>query len=194
LLDLITNVRSRIDEPVEDYFLNREIISWLNEGLADMSLELRIETIFETTPVGSFTSVDLPVDLVGVRSVFVDGKTFTLGSLEERTRKSVGFCYIWGNRLQFPISQTGKVEIFYLRDPKPVVNMTDIVDIPDRYAHLLVIYAFSKAKEKDEEISIAVAIMQEYQVKKYEMVNELKQKQLLDGTSFVEPYGYGGFN
>jgi hypothetical protein len=189
LQDLMGDVRARIDEPVEDYFKNTEIISWLNEALFDLALELRLETIFEKTPLTSYTSIDLPADLVSIRSIYVNGVSYRIGTLDDRHKQSGNSCYLWGNRINFSTPVNGKYEIFYIRDPKRLVVATDVADIPDRYAHLPVIYAFSKAKEKDEEQGIAVSIMEEYLRLKFEMVNELKQKQMLEGNYFIEPYG-----
>lgn len=192
LQQLMTEVRTLIDEPEEDYFLDREIITWLNEGLMDMSLEVRLETSLEIPVETPSKSVPLPTDFISMRSVYVDGKPFKIGVIEDRDKpNNRNLCYIWGNDLKFPTAIQGSVELFYLRDPRRMVLMTDTAEIPTRYAHLLVIYALSKAKLKDEEQAIANDNMQNYLRLKYEMIDELKQRQMLEGTHFVEGWGGG---
>lgn len=190
LQELIREVRTLIDEPEEDYFLDREIITWLNEALMDMSLEVRLETSIEITPETATKTIPLPENFISMRSVYVDGKRFKIGAIEDRDKpNTTDLCYIWGNDLKFPTPIKGSVELFYLRDPAPMRLMTDRVEIPGRYSHLLVLYALSKAKLKDEEQAIANDNMENYLRLKFEMMDELKQRQMLDGTYFVEGWG-----
>lgn len=188
LSDFIRDLRSRIDEPVADYFLDEELIRWLNEAFMDLALELRLEDILSIPVVSEVTNVDIPDTLVSIRSVYVNGSTIKLINMDERS-SSVLNCYLWGKKLYFTQPIQGNVEIFYIKEPNKLVGLDDITDIPSRYQHLPVLYAFSRCKEKDEEQAIAASIMDQYQSLKYEMITELRQKQQFEGVSFVEPYG-----
>ena len=66
-LDLLTQIRDRLDEPTEGYWKNAELLRWLNEATKDIARKSEVFRTDATISVTSGTqSYTLPTNLVTI--------------------------------------------------------------------------------------------------------------------------------
>lgn len=183
LSKMIENLRDRIDEDTQDYVSDTELKDYINSGIYNIGLELELEDIYKTDLTNA-TTLDLPTDLLAINTLFIDGRKLNIVPIEEKSNHSEGY-YVWGDKISFLKPQNGKMELFYLKYPALLDLPTDTTEIPPQYQTLPIIYAMSKVKEKDEEMGLAMALLDQFNTMKYEMITEIKGKKQSSQITFV---------
>ncbi len=174
---LTRQVLSRLNE-TDDSFVNRDDIrNYLNEALDDLTDALRVEAPpAEITLIEDVDEYDIPenlnrfarVELEGTRLIFNEFKTFN--EIQQDNTYTV-----WGDKLYIrPIPTSAEagqtLKVYYYRKPTHMQDKDDVADIEGKYDQLLIHYALAKAFERDEELELFQATMQQYEAKKNEMV------------------------
>lgn len=181
--DFLKSLRNRLDEETADYLKDDELIDYLNAGILNVSRDLKLES-YETQNVTGITRVTLPSDFEQVKKIFVEGKEIPLGNLEDKG-KSKDVYYIWGNEIHFTKEQTGEYELFYHKRSKTLSLPGDETDIPEPYQTLPLFYAMARCKEKDEELGLARALMEQFNALKWEMIEERAETTDTTGIYFL---------
>jgi hypothetical protein len=142
VLQLKTDVKVLVDDmDIPDDWL----LSWLNQGLADLTPVLRIRERATADVIAEKAEYALPPDFYQMRQIRYLTGHYTkapLPSLLAEDFRSRGY-KIWGNTLilQPAPNQDGTVELWYYRLPAVMAEDGDVPEVPDPFQHLLVWYA-----------------------------------------------------
>jgi hypothetical protein len=182
LTNALTQIRSQLDEPNPQFWTNAELTNWINSGCESFARQTRTLRRLESIPVVASTqNYTAPSDFYAVyRIEFVPtatGQVFVyplefMGYNEMDQAWGVYQTFpaawpqaftLWGNppsltiRL-FPVpNQGGLLNVFGYREPVPVVNGADPVDVLQGYEDAIIEYATYKAKRKDNDPTWQVA-------------------------------------
>lgn len=197
----LTVLRQKIDEVGStDLFTDEELTAYINAGINDMALELRVEEMKELSDLETVQAIDFkevfvsesertkPIadrthDLLQIKSIFHNGYEMTLGYVDER-HSGKDIAYVWANKVRFTVPKSGTLEFFYYRKPKTLVNLTDTTDIPEQYQHIVLEYAVAECKRKDGEEAQYNNVMQSYYEKKGEMEMEMENR-FSEGNHYI---------
>lgn len=176
LTNAITEIRSLIDEPNPQFWSNGELTNWINQACENFAQRTRTLRVQETVPVlAQVQNYNTPQNLYAIYRVeFVPTATgqvfiYPLDFMGYNEMDQAWGVYqtfpaawpqtftLWGNppnltiRL-FPVpDQVGFLNVFGYREPNPVVNGSDVVDILQGYEEAVYEYATYKAKRKDND-------------------------------------------
>src|SRR5580693_2879549 len=176
LTNALTEVRSLIDEPNPQFWTNAELTTWINQGCENFAQRTRTLRRLESVPVVASTqNYTAPPDFYAVYRIefqpTATGQVFIypldfMGYNEMDQAWGVYQTFpaawpqaftLWGNppnltiRL-FPVpDQAGLLNVFGYREPNPVVNQTDTLDILQGYEEAAYEYTVYKCKRKDND-------------------------------------------
>lgn len=183
----IESLRDRLDEDTQDFFTDGELIDYINAGVWNLALEMNLEEIARLVSVDGL-SVDLPEDFLALKGCFVDGQRVIVGTISDRD-SSNDVAYIYGKTLYFNRPRPNKtVELFYVRKPVVMSERSDTCDLEEAHQTIPLFYAMARAKEKDEELGLSQALMNQFNEFKYEMVQEIQNRHSFEGVHFVPMY------
>lgn len=174
LTELITNVRSAVDEATARGWSDAELTVWINDGLKDVARKTQSLQQYSASIAGvaSQAKYDLPTDLLGLHRVEYQTGTqvyplqlMTIDEfdqywgLQQDTASSYPFiAYTWGfpgaaTSLKlgiYPVlsSSTGTIRIWYYRLPVTLASGTDVAEIPAGWENLVVDYCEYRARRK----------------------------------------------
>lgn len=145
LSELITRVRSNLNEDQEGFFINEDIISWLNQAQFDIAKKTKHLQEYKYVENANGKELDLPDDFIKEYKVIVDSTLiYKEGYGVEKEYNT------WNDEFRFSFElDDSKVEIFYYRSPDQMSVDTDTPEVPVEYEELLVNYALYKARMKD---------------------------------------------
>ena len=176
LTQAISEVRSLIDEPNPQFISNAEITNWTNQACENFAQRTRTlrsqqqvsvlpnvqnynapETFYalyrvEFQPTSTGQVFIYPLDFMGYNEMdeaWGVYQTFPAAWPQVFT--------LWGNPPQltirlFPVpDQAGVLNVFGYREPNPVVNGSDLVDILQGYEEAIYEYVTDKCKRKDND-------------------------------------------
>lgn len=180
----IADARSLLDEPTEAFYLNSELVRWLNE--ADVILSTEVEPYeFSSTVniVGSQAGYSAPSGCVRIKAVYVNGNlltridlldeaTYTNYGIANATIQSQGNVQFWrhfGNKIVlFPTptqsatagATTGLKFVYYGTPPSiSLASSGTSSQIPLNYHDAPAYYAAYKGKLKRQEYDKAKALL-----------------------------------
>jgi hypothetical protein len=178
LTNCLTDIRSILDEPTAQFWSNAELTTWINQGCENFAQRSRtLRTSSQLPVVAETQNYIAPANLYAIyRLEFVPTSTgqvfiYPLDFMGYNEMDQAWGVYqtfpaawpqaftLWGNppnltiRL-FPVpDQGGFLNVFGYREPQPVVNGTDYVDVLQGYEEAIIEYAVYKAKRKDKDPS-----------------------------------------
>lgn len=173
---MLYELRARIDEPVENRWKDRELRTWINEGLREVAT--RTECLRDTASiavVAGTQSYTMPTDIVREHNVEFDPtgsqQTFTLerrdyramqqwwGSYQTTSGYAPSFYTTWGfpgdmQVIIYPVpSVDGTLTVFYYRLPALLSVFGDAdgtaVEVPEGWESVVLDWAEQKAYFKD---------------------------------------------
>jgi hypothetical protein len=175
-----TEVRSLLDEPTAQFWLDSEINSWLNQGAQDIARQAQALWMqLEVSAVPDQQFYALPQDFLGVHRLdFQLDNADQTYNLEFRGIKAMD--EIWGILHQLPaafptafylwndtglpggqpyfatypvVGSTGTFICYYYRNAIPATADTALLDVTPAYEDIAYEYAVAKAKRKDRDPS-----------------------------------------
>lgn len=178
--EILAQVRARLREPSANVWTDSDLYAYLNEAQLDLCDQLSTMALFPVSEIDETVLVDaqndysLPADFL--RQVFVYYKSYgavywpmlQVGALGEGAAtpnsnvtpsEEQPYYRIWNNEIQFAVggvTQAGseKFTIFYIQKPTDMGDSTDPL-FGKQYAHAIVEYAVSKARETVEDFDEA---------------------------------------
>ncbi|MGB9903474.1 MAG: hypothetical protein ACPLQO_02235 [Desulfotomaculales bacterium] len=141
LLQLKTDVKALVDDiDIPDDWL----LSWLNQGLADLTPALRIGERATANIIAGKSDYTLPADFYQIRQVRFLSESIPLSALLPEDFTSRGY-KIWGKTLLLqPVpKKDDTVEMWYYRTPVALAGNNDVPEVPEPFQHLLIWYAGS---------------------------------------------------
>ena len=191
LKDLRNDLRSRLsDHGLDGQYLDEELNTWLNDAM------LRVGTIlYKVVPelymsqnkqTLSDSDTYTVTDAKEIRSVYISDDFVPLLSPELFTlRQSISlydstlFATVMNNVVLLNKKIDGEVTTYYIRKVRQMSSDTDVIDVPDAYVDLLLLYAMSIVPQRNVEINFRqlidkelASLFTEEQVK--EVINDSK--------------------
>ena len=196
------SIRERLDEVgSKDVYTDMELTRYLNAAINDMAHELRLEEVatVEAAAQKDFdfrdifvTEEDLALSMperdqrmLQIQLILLNNTIVPLTTIKNRDTTGVLSAYTWGNKLYLTQEATGTLEIFYLRKPVSLVNMTDSSEVPELYQHIPTTYVLARCMEKDGEMGQAAEYDRKYMEQKYEMADEIDKREKPEDVSVV---------
>lgn len=187
----LAGIRQRIlvDKLDDDEFDPQIVDNFLNDAQRDIFNQFELpfqEKIFQgTIPAGS-TMFQLPSDVAQVQSRTVAGVPGFNGmkmqwrdffrSYPDADNETPGAPSLWtqyaGNiLLSTPTDQDYTMTLFYIRKPKILVENGDVPEIPEEFSELLILGAFKRILERNEDFDLANEVEADYQRILLQLVN-----------------------
>lgn len=152
LLQLKEDVKALVDDTSvpADWLL-----SWLNQGLADLTPVLRIAERATAGIIAGKSEYALPSNFYDIRQIRFLSENAPLSELSPDNFTSKGY-KIWGKALllQPTPNKDDTLEMWYYRTPSALVNDSDVPEVPEPFQHLLVWYAASLYQVNQQSIDI----------------------------------------
>lgn len=176
LTQLLSDVRSALDEPVARFYTDAELTRWINDGLVDVARRTQTLAHFSATITGvaNQTKYNLPTDLITLHRVeFVPASSTQVypvqlmtpaeldqywGSQQDTASSYPWAAAVWGFpgqtatlQLQiYPVlsSNGGTIRLWYYRLPATLTAGADIAEIPAGWESLISDYCEYRAKRK----------------------------------------------
>lgn len=178
---MIAEVRSEVAEPNPGFMTDAEITRWLNVGLSDFCIWSRILNSSSTVP-SQAGKKDYTLDprYMQMRKVFYDGNRLRpltyeqVLSLSDRANIDYQdvpkYYYFMGSATTFrclflyPVPSVGgkTIEMWYIAKPLTLINTTDVPVLDPDYHHAIILFAVSKAHQKQRQFEEARRIRDEY--------------------------------
>jgi hypothetical protein len=178
LLTARTEVRSLLDEPTAQFWLDSELNSWLNQGAQDIAREaqaLWMQATVGATPLQQYYA--LPTDFLGIHRIDYQlensDQTYNLefrgiktmdeiwGILHQLPAAFPQAFYLWNDTglpggqpyfATYPVvADTGTFIVYYYRNAIPATSDTQLIDVTPAYEDIAYEYAVAKAKRKDRD-------------------------------------------
>jgi hypothetical protein len=168
--DIIARVRSRLDEPVERFWKDIELLGWLNEAMRDAGRYTRhIRDTKQVAVMSGLSEYTLPDDVIEVENAYFlpgDGRQIPLsgqsfdnldaswGSWQNMQVGEPQTFALWGTppalkmKLYPSPSQAGTVSMLVVRMPQNVVSTVSAVDWPPAWLDVLEDYMEMAALRK----------------------------------------------
>jgi hypothetical protein len=176
----LTEVRSRLDEPVAQFWSNTELTSWLNLGAQDIAREAQALWMQVNIPaIPNQQYYRLPLDFLGVHRIdFSVNNSDQVYNLEFQGLKNMD--ELWGILQHLPsafpqayylwndtgyqggqgyfgtypvVGENGVFICYYYRNAITAVAGTDLLDVTPAYEDLTYEYCVAQAKRKDRDPS-----------------------------------------
>lgn len=187
----LAGIRQRIlvDKLDDDEFDPQIIDNFINDAQRDIFNQFELpfqEKIFQgTIPAGS-TMFQLPNDLAQMQSQTIAGASGFDGqkvawrdffrAYPDVANATPGAPSRWtqyaGNiLLSTPTDQDYTMTLFYIRKPKTLVENGDVPEIPEEFSELLILGAFKRILERNEDFDLANEVDVDYQRILLQLVN-----------------------
>lgn len=171
LAELVKDVMARIAEESGAYFDEDTIKRWLNEGERVIVRQTRIlQDIAETFTIKGRHEYPLPRWFWMPRLVMYDDDVLKPIDVErmvlENNSRTPTYYAVWRNSLWIhpaPSESMKLVRAFFYAWPRGMVEDTDRPDIPEAFHGLLVTWAAYRAKQADQAVAEAQALLSEFQ-------------------------------
>lgn len=176
LQDLLNDVEARLNDSNYQAASQANLTRWVNLAQQDLGEYAQIQA-----PPYTFSSQQgvqiypLPADCLKARSLtwLVNGVTVGCSylhldefeNLSQNTNSQVvavgttPYWTVWGNEIMvWPVpSENGSndLALYYYQQPADLVNLADVSLLPYRYQEALVLYAYARALEQQEEFQYA---------------------------------------
>lgn len=181
----ISDTRSMLDEPTEAFYLNSEIVRWLNEADTIFSTEVEPYEFSSTVNiVANQANYTAPASAVRIKAVYVNGNllsqidildeaTYTNYGIANATLQALGLVQYWrpfgSSILLFPTPASGSVagpgtglKFVYYGTPPSIgaASSSATSQAPANYHDAAPYYAAYKGKLKRNEFDKAQAFLQ----------------------------------
>lgn len=178
----LAGIRNRVlvDKLDDDEFDPQVVDNFINDTQRDIFNQFELpfqEKIFEgTIPAGS-TIFKLPADVALIQSTSVQGSP-NFGSrktdfrsffrdhndIQNAPASAINHWTLYaGNVLtSAPTDQDYKMTMFYIRKPKTLKQNDDVPEIPEEFSELLVLGAFMRIQNRNEDFDLAKETFAEY--------------------------------
>uniref|UniRef100_A0A6M3XAB4 Uncharacterized protein n=1 Tax=viral metagenome TaxID=1070528 RepID=A0A6M3XAB4_9ZZZZ len=162
---LLTQVRSILNEPSEQFFDDTEITAWLKEAAIDISTKtMCVETSAAVTVTAGTLDATEPTDCLKVYAVYISNKGLMrihprqIAHITPTPSTIPQFYYHFAGKLGFyPIASTGMTAtVLYSKLVDSVVNL------PYEYQEYAIDYAVYRAKLKDGKYAQANHVLSKY--------------------------------
>lgn len=167
LQDIVDGVQGLLQDDQFDESLIRLAANWwVYEMFNDTKTRL-METSDTVTAQAGDTTASYPSDLMHIIGVYVTApRVFQLSDPMEyksfmnnyanfatATRREVSVWTPYGNEMRFsaPVNADTSFQIDYLREPEPMVNMSDVCEVPYRYSELVMKGTLARCMEINED-------------------------------------------
>lgn len=172
LTNMLTNVRSLLDEPNPQFWSNTELTQWINEACAECQRKVEWKRAIANVDVDTGTQTYvMPTDLYrAYRVEFTPDASIDTYTVEFRGYMEMD--QIWGINQEWPASyplyytmwkqpptlsivlypvpsQDGTLNVFYYQQITPVVSGSDLVDVLLGYEDVVEDYTCYRALRKD---------------------------------------------
>lgn len=172
LTEMLTNVRSLLDEPNPQFWQNSELTNWINEACAECQRKVEWKRAIATVAVTAGTQkYTMPTDLYrAYRVEFTPDAGLDIYTVEFRGYMEMD--QIWGINQEWPASyplyytmwkqpptlqivlypvpsQNGNLNVYYYQQITPVATGTDPVDVLAGYEDVIEDYTCYRALRKD---------------------------------------------
>lgn len=186
----LASLRNRVlvDKLDDDEFEPKIIDNFINDTQRDIFNQYELpfqEKIFQgTIPAGS-TIFKLPTDvaqlqsqnMLGVRNwqnQQMDWRSFIRAypdtANEEPAEPGAWTLYGGNVLLSAPTDKDYKMTIYYIKRPAKLLEDTDVPEIPEEFSELLVLGAFKRVLERNEDYDLSQSIDAQYQAKLEQLV------------------------
>jgi hypothetical protein len=178
LASALTEVRSRLDEPNQQFWTNTELTNWLNQGAQDIARQAQALWMQVNIPaVPGQQYYRLPLDFLGVHRIdFAIENSDQIYNLEYRGLKTMD--ELWGILQHLPaafpqafylwndagyaggqgyfgtypvVGESGTFIVYYYRNAIRATVDTDLLDVTPAYEDLTYYYCVAQAKMKDRD-------------------------------------------
>lgn len=168
--EIITEVKRTFGDEADIQIDDRDIIRWINTASNEIVLHNRVNRDVGVTDItAGVAEYSLPIfKIVSIQSIYVDSIKLefrTINEVEEYVAKwdpkgtATGqptMWFQWGKVIQvYPVPAVdliGGMVVYFVREPEPVQNAIDIIQVPDNYYESIVQYCLAKAYELDEDM------------------------------------------
>jgi len=181
-VDMLSQIRSALVEPVQGFWLDEELIRWLNRAQADYVNRTRVlEDVDYTSTQNGIGIYPLPSNCLSVRAVFInlattgqapDWRRLVPSNLEKNAQQNPNFTaadttqtgtpasyMIWGRSLYlFPIPKTdgsSDIMMFFKSKPLDITASDQPLGLDDSLHEALIAYTLWRAFEKEKEFEQA---------------------------------------
>lgn len=206
LREYVKQLRVRLDEPDQDLFTDDELITYINEGIKELSFDLKKEMtgtkaltdrkfvdfreVFVTSDQKAISEYEQREhNFLQLRSVYIGDEKLIERTPEQIERGEKGF-YIWGETIVFDQKYSGELIVLYIGLPQPMVALTDKTPLPQRFQHIPLEYAIAKAKQKDEEYGLYSFALDQFRQMKFDMKLQIERQNNSTGTSTINTNDY----
>lgn len=203
LSQLETNLESILDEIYGGtnqfrFWSQAEIDVWLNEGARDIARRAESLLVYDTSiaAMPNTARYALPAQIIRLHRVeYQPVGSFLVYPLKPKTYDEIDpiaginpllqssypyYFYMWGyppniTMQVYPVpSQAGHFNLFYYKMPTPMVNPTDICDLPSGWEDLVVTYGEYRARRKARD-PLWSEVKNEYEQKVTEHIDVTRQ-------------------
>lgn len=212
----LAGIRQRVlvDKLDDDEFDPNIVDNFINDTQRDIFNQYELpfmEKIFSGTIQAGTTMFKFPSDVAMIQSQLITSPTGTQrniapGYMEFQDfntkfptplNNNAGPIYNWtlygGNMLTSqPTDQEYTMTIFYIRKPSTLKEPTDVPEIPEEFSELLVLGAFRRIQERNEDYDLAATTEGEYQKILTQMVGRYGFRK--QGTLIMGNRQIAGFN
>lgn len=211
LSEVLTLVRSSLDETTAGFWSNTELIAWVNAGVRDIARRTEIFIKNANVAVSANTQDYVtPFDMLRINRIeFEPNGSDTIYHLEYRDANNMEdvwqnaqktakgtptYFTIWGSfpynwiKLWPTPSAAGVLHVYYYASPAAVTTLSDAVSIPAGWEDALIDYCEYKALRKARDTRWSEA-KQEYEEKVAELFDKTRRLTDQSGGPVV---GYGG--
>lgn len=201
--EIRTAVRERLDDPT---FETQKIDRWANWVIQDIYARCELPFMKESA---TFTTISgqqayplssVANDIGRVRSVIDMTNEYTLQyvdniALNEKYKdmsddgndSPTMWTITDDSIILYPTpDDTYTIKVFYKKTPSLLSVSTDVAEIPDRYAEIIVLGVYQKAHEWNDDYDYAAVIERQYEQKIIKMLNDYKET---SGQVSEIPYG-----
>lgn len=179
----LADIRQRvmIDKLDDEEYEPGVVDNFINDTQRDIFNQFELpfqEKIFQgTIPTGS-TMFQLPEDVAQIQSQTLSGvprfanlnmpwrdffMAYPDAANETPTAPSRWTLYAGNVLLNAPTDQEYTMTLFYIRKPKLLTQDTDTPEIPEEFSELLVLGAYRRILERNEDFDLAAAVNNQYQ-------------------------------
>lgn len=212
----LAGIRQRVlvDKLDDDEFDPNIVDNFINDAQRDIFNQFELpfmEKIFSGTITAGSVMFKFPDDVAMIQSQVITGPDGTqrniapgyMGFRDFNTKfptplnNNPGPIYNWtlygGNMLtSVPTDQEYTMTLFYIRKPKTLTEDTDVPEIPEEFSELLVLGAFRRVQERNEDYDLAASTEAEYQKVLVQMVDRYGMRQ--QGPIIMGNRQIAGFN
>lgn len=169
----LKELRTEVNKDIDDQLNNADINGWINRALDDLSQFARYKKKVTINVVNGVSDYLLPTDLL---DVLIVGQNVPVLSLNDFT--SNGYKLVGDTLTLQPVpTESYTMDVIYIAPLPHVSNDDDVPAIPTNFHNLLVLYAVAKAKYADEEESMQMNAMNEYQSRKQDFIRFMNRKE-----------------